>query len=72
MATGFVAWGPGFRGPLRVPRMREIDVGPTLARLLGVELAGAEGAAMVGLLRNAPAPPVVAPVDAGKRRPRGS
>jgi predicted AlkP superfamily pyrophosphatase or phosphodiesterase len=72
MAAGFIAWGPGLRGPLRVPEMQQTDVAPTLARLLDVSLAGSEGRVLVGLLReSAPAPPVVAP-ETPKRRPRGA
>jgi hypothetical protein len=71
MAAGFVAWGPGLRGPLRIPALRQLDVAPTLARWLGVSLEGAEGRALVGLLRGAGAP-VVAPIDTPKRRPLGS
>jgi predicted AlkP superfamily pyrophosphatase or phosphodiesterase len=74
MAAGFVAWGPGLRGPLRVPEMQQNDVAPTLARLLGVPLDGAEGRVLVGVLRGeiTPAPPVVEPVQTPKRRPRGA
>lgn len=51
MATGLVAWGAGLRPAVRVPELRQIDVAPTLAALLGVPLAGAEGRALVGALR---------------------
>lgn len=51
MAPGFVAWGPGLRDGLRVPRMRQTDVAPTLARLLGLDLGDVEGRVLVGLLR---------------------
>jgi hypothetical protein len=50
MDVGFVAWGRGLRSGVRVPRMSLADVAPTLAALLGVELAEAEGHALVGLL----------------------
>jgi hypothetical protein len=50
MDVGFVAWGRGLRSGVRVPHMSLADVAPTLAALLGVELAGAEGRALVGLL----------------------
>ena len=50
MDVGFVAWGRGLRRGVRVPRMNLADVAPTLAALLGVELAEAEGHALVGLL----------------------
>ena len=48
MATGFVAWGPGLRGGLRVPRMNQTDVAPTLALWLGVPFGPVEGRTMVG------------------------
>jgi predicted AlkP superfamily pyrophosphatase or phosphodiesterase len=47
--TGFVAWGAGLRRSLRVPRMRQVDVAPTLAALLGVQLPEAEGQILIGL-----------------------
>jgi len=51
MATGLVAWGAGVRPALRVPELRQIDVAPTLALLLGVPLANAEGSALAGVLQ---------------------
>lgn len=50
-SPGFVAWGRGWREPLRVPQMRQIDVAPTLALLLDVSLPDATGEPMPGLLR---------------------
>jgi hypothetical protein len=50
MDAGFVAWGRGLRRGVRVPRMSQADVAPTLARLVGLELADAEGRVLVGLL----------------------
>lgn len=50
MATGLVAFGAGLRPNVRVPEMRQIDVAPTLARLLGVALPDADGQAFFGLL----------------------
>ncbi|MCL4686822.1 alkaline phosphatase family protein [Myxococcota bacterium] len=52
MATGLVAFGAGLRSGLRVPEMRQIDVAPTLAGLLGVGLPDADGLALVGVLRS--------------------
>ena len=57
--VGFVAIGRGLRRALRVPVLAQGDIAPTLARLLGVELAVAPdaehpsglGRAQVGLLR---------------------
>jgi predicted AlkP superfamily pyrophosphatase or phosphodiesterase len=51
MVAGFVAWGRGIRRGIRIPRMHQTDVAPTLARLLGVELEGTEGRVLVGALR---------------------
>jgi len=50
MDAGFVAWGRGVRRGVRVPRMSQADVAPTLARLVGLDLKEAEGRALVGLL----------------------
>lgn len=51
MDAGFVAWGAGLRRGVRVPEMRQTDVAPTLAPLLGLRLEGSEGRVLVGLLR---------------------
>jgi predicted AlkP superfamily pyrophosphatase or phosphodiesterase len=50
MSGGFVAWGPGLRTGIRVPVLRQIDVAPTLARLLGVSLGDIDGRELVGAL----------------------
>jgi hypothetical protein len=50
MSGGFVAWGPGLRTGIRVPVLRQIDVAPTLARLLGVSLGDVDGRELVGAL----------------------
>lgn len=47
---GFVAWGRGLRRGVRIPRMRQCDVAPTVAALLGLELAAKDGRTMVGAL----------------------
>ncbi len=70
MAPGFVAWGRGVRAGVRIPWMRQVDVAPTVARLLGVELPQAEGRPVVGIL-NVPATPELAkrlPFKGGARR----
>ncbi len=54
MRSGFVAWGRGIRGGLRVPFMRQADVAPTLAQLLHLRLEGADGRPLVGLLLETP------------------
>jgi hypothetical protein len=49
--VGLVAFGRGVRRGVFVPRMHQLDVGPTLAALLGVPLEAASGRSFVGLLR---------------------
>jgi hypothetical protein len=51
MATGLVAWGAGLRAGVQVPALRQVDVAPILARLLGVALPDAEGRALEGVLQ---------------------
>ncbi len=48
--VGFVAWGAGVRPGVRVPQLSQIDVAPTVAALLGLQLTTADGAPVVGLL----------------------
>ncbi|HME71597.1 MAG TPA: alkaline phosphatase family protein [Myxococcota bacterium] len=58
MAPGFVAFGAGVRPGVRIARMREIDVAPTVAALLGLSLEdaaaekskGPDGRPLVGVL----------------------
>ncbi len=72
-APGFVAFGSGVRGRVRIPRMRQIDVAPTVASLLGLSLdapgdarsAHADGIPLVGALESAPPPRALAPVFSG-------
>jgi hypothetical protein len=51
MNAGFVAWGRGIRSGVRVPIMRQTDVAPTVARLLGLDLGEVEGRALIGALK---------------------
>lgn len=51
MQPGFVAWGAGWGRGVRVPEMRQTDVAPTLAHLLGLSLDAASGRALEGVLR---------------------
>jgi hypothetical protein len=55
MDAGFVAWGRGLRTRVRIPRMRQTDVAPTAARLLGIDLGEASGRPLLGAL-DLPAP----------------
>jgi hypothetical protein len=50
MDAGFVAWGRGVRPGLRIPSMRQTDVAPTVARLLGLDLGVVAGRPLVGIL----------------------
>lgn len=49
-AVGLVAWGAGVRPGVRVPRTSQIDVAPTVARLLDFELPGSDGRPLLGIL----------------------
>jgi predicted AlkP superfamily pyrophosphatase or phosphodiesterase len=50
MDSGFVAWGRGLRPRVRIPRMRQVDIAPTAAKLLGLELGEIAGRPLVGAL----------------------
>jgi len=58
-AVGFVAWGRGVRGQVRVPELSLADVAPTIATLLGLRLdEKLDGRALSGILRaSQPLPP---------------
>lgn len=49
--TGFVAAGPGIPPGTVIERMRLIDIAPTVARWLGLEMEGVEGEAVAALVR---------------------
>ncbi len=69
LAPGFVAWGRGVRSGVRIPTMRQTDVAPTAAVLLGFEVGSLEGepvAAMLALPAVAAGP---APVAAPEKEP---
>ena len=46
----FVAWGKGVRRGVEIPEVENTCVAPTLARLLGIEMAGCDGAAVEAAL----------------------
>jgi len=48
--VGFVAAGAGIRSHLQIPQMRQIDVAPTIALLLDLELGRPDGRPLVGML----------------------
>ena len=45
-----MASGPGFKKDVRIPSMRLIDEGPTLAKLLGVSLGEIDGRVLEEML----------------------
>lgn len=54
MATGFIASGSGVRQGIVIPSVRMIDVAPTIAALLRLDLPAAEGVPLVGILAPQP------------------
>lgn len=58
MATGFLLAGPGVRRGAELPLVRQLDVAPTLAALLGVPLESALGLPIQGVFE--PATPAAA------------
>jgi predicted AlkP superfamily pyrophosphatase or phosphodiesterase len=51
MHTGLIAAGAGIRAGVPLPLLRQIDIAPTIARLLGFDMPDADGVPVVGLLR---------------------
>ena len=66
-SPGFVAWGRGVRRGVIIPRMRQTDIAPPIALLLGLELGDVDGRALVGVLHI----PRANPVSSGARRGNG-
>ena len=50
METGLIAWGAGVRAGWVLPVTNTIDVAPTVAMLLGLDLPDAEGKPIVGVM----------------------
>jgi predicted AlkP superfamily pyrophosphatase or phosphodiesterase len=50
LETGFIAEGAGIRRGVSIPRMRLIDIAPTVARLLDLDLDGVDGRMLHELL----------------------
>ena len=48
---GFVAWGVGVRERIRIPALSQVDVAPTVARLVGLALPETDGRVLIGALR---------------------
>lgn len=51
MHTGFIAAGAGIRRGVPLPLLRQIDVAPTIARLLGFTMPDVDGVPIVGVLQ---------------------
>jgi len=51
MHTGLIASGAGIRTGVPLPLLRQIDIAPTIARLLGFDMPDVDGVPMVGLLK---------------------
>jgi predicted AlkP superfamily pyrophosphatase or phosphodiesterase len=50
MFTGLIVSGAGIRGGIALPMTRQIDIAPTVARLLGFEFKDADGIPLLGIL----------------------
>jgi hypothetical protein len=50
MRTGFIAAGAGVRSGVALERIGLVDVGPTAARLLGLDMPGVEGRVITEIL----------------------
>lgn len=50
LRTGLILAGAGIRPGLEIPFARQIDIAPTIARLLGFEMKDIDGVAMPGVL----------------------
>jgi hypothetical protein len=67
LGPGFVAYGLGLRRNLLIPEIDQLDIGPTIAELRGIDLPGAQGRAFVGIL-HLPAHPGPAETTGGGER----
>ena len=47
----FIAWGAGIRKGMQLPEIRNVDVAPTIARLLGIEMTGVSGHVLANVLK---------------------
>lgn len=56
MHTGLIVAGAGVRPGVPLPLVRQIDLAPTMAMLLGFSMPDADGVPMVGILQTAVAP----------------
>jgi predicted AlkP superfamily pyrophosphatase or phosphodiesterase len=53
METGLIAWGAGVRGGWVLPVTNTIDVAPTIASILGLDLPDADGKPIAGIFKPA-------------------
>jgi predicted AlkP superfamily pyrophosphatase or phosphodiesterase len=51
MRTGLIVAGAGIRAGVPLPLVRQVDIAPTIARLLGFEMPEVDGVPMVGVLK---------------------
>jgi len=51
MRAIFIAWGAGIRKGAEVPEIRNVDVAPTIAGLLGLEMSGVTGRRLTAILQ---------------------
>lgn len=56
MFTGLILSGAGVRAGVPLPSVRQIDIAPTVARLLGFDMPDAEGVPLFGVIETAAAP----------------
>lgn len=51
LAATFIAWGAAIKSPVTIPEVRTLDVAPTMAAVLGLELPSADGRVLREILR---------------------
>ena len=51
MRAIFVAWGNGIRPGATIKQMRNVDIAPTIARLLGLEMKDITGRTLTEILK---------------------
>ena len=69
MATGFIICGRGVKPGVVLPEMHLIDVAPTVAELLGLDMPAAEGRVLREMLDTPPAPKIHPSSRSKKRIP---
>jgi predicted AlkP superfamily pyrophosphatase or phosphodiesterase len=51
MDAAFIAWGAGIKPGVRLPRIRNLDVAPTMAAVLGLKMENVEGRVLTEILK---------------------